>query len=96
MLRVVRFVKTAVARYTRPIVIPEEFAALLSTLQTALAAYDLSAKQNADDFMYWDVANTARELYRSNTNTTFRCAYYLFFCVTYSHVHRLSHMYTII
>ena len=72
MLRVVRFIKSAASRYTRPIEIPEEFATLLSTLTTALATYDASSKESTDDFMYWDVSNTARELYRANTNTTFR------------------------
>ena len=75
MLRVVRFVKSAVTRYTRSITVPEEFATLLSTLKTALGSYDLSAKQNSDDFLYWDASNTARELYRSQTNTTFRSTF---------------------
>ena len=72
MLRVVRYIKSAVSRYTRAITVPEEFATLLSTLTTALATYDASGKESTDDFVYWDASNTARELYRSNTNTTFR------------------------
>ena len=44
---------------------------MLTSLRSALEAHAASAKADKDEFAYWDAANTARELYRAQTNTTF-------------------------
>jgi hypothetical protein len=70
MLRVLLFVKDAAMKFNRPIRFPVEFATFFASLKSALLAYKADTSADAE-IVYWDAANTAREVYRDAVNTTF-------------------------
>jgi hypothetical protein len=75
MLRILRFVSTAVTKYARAVDFPTEFAVFLGALGVCMERYQLSGKTVQDDFVYWDSTNAARELYREATVAKFAGTY---------------------
>ena len=71
MLRILKYVRTALTKYNRPVTVPVEFAEMFNSLNTALGVYEASAKDIDAEFVYWDASNTAREKYRALTVSTF-------------------------
>jgi hypothetical protein len=71
MLRILRFVTSAVTKYQRSVTYPKEFADFLLVIGSAVAIYEKSEKNQEDDFAFWDAANLARENYRHSVSVTF-------------------------
>lgn len=72
MLRIIRSVHTALQAYPDRIVsVPSEFAVFLSALGDTLNVYSKSKRSAADDYKFWDSANTHREAYRLSTIALF-------------------------
>ena len=80
MYQLLKYVKKVVDKYGRPVVVPSEFAALVSSINAALDDLDksgfaepeeLSLDVPAELFTYWDTVATAREEYRSMTRFHF-------------------------
>ena len=71
MLLILRYVKSAVSRFSRSVSFPKEFADLLANLDAALSAYNLSAKDKVAEFNFWEASNVAREKYRADVVVTF-------------------------
>jgi len=72
MLRILRYTHSALLKFSRPVSFPSEFADFLTQLAAAIDRYNSSPKQLADEFVYWDSANTARETYRATVVATFK------------------------
>ena len=72
MLQIIRFVNKAVKTHQRPVDMPVEFVSFLQGMDAALQVFASSAnKTEADEFIYWDASNNAREQYRSLTRVRF-------------------------
>ena len=51
--------------------LPAEFGVLLESLRDGLEKFSASAKDSAAEVIYWDVSNTAREVYRESVVSSF-------------------------
>ena len=71
MLRIIRYVKSAMSRFGKAVTFPKEFAEFMTGMSAALTAYSKSAKDKVAEHEYWDASNTAREKYRSDVVATF-------------------------
>jgi hypothetical protein len=72
MLRILRYVQRALAKYpSREVGVSEEFAEFLQELDAALNVFEGSSKDANAEHVYWDASNSAREKYRSRVVSTF-------------------------
>jgi hypothetical protein len=65
MLRILRYCRTALESYNRPVEFPVEFATFFAQVTSALDIYSNSPQAPQDDVAYWDATATARESYRA-------------------------------
>jgi hypothetical protein len=71
MLRIIRYLSSALYKFHRSVTVPEEFAELFTSITDALAAFDASSRDEQAEFDYWNTVNNAREKYRLLTVATF-------------------------
>lgn len=71
MLKVLSYVKSALLKFDRGVVVPEEFGVMTEGLEVALDTYSESKMDKQANFDYWDASNNAREAYREVTDNTF-------------------------
>jgi len=68
LLRLVRYLDTALTRYPRDVAVPEELSSLITELNNNIAQRNSGA---ISDFEYWDNVYTAKEEYRELTKLNF-------------------------
>jgi len=80
MYQLLKYVKSVVDKYERPIVIPSEFFTVIESINSALDTLDASGFQESEDFLfdvpselfaYWNTVATARETYRTKVEYYF-------------------------
>ncbi len=80
MYQMLKYVKSVVGKYKRPVVVPSELADMVTTVNKALddlaasgftEPEELSFDVPAELFTYWDTVATAREDYRAKVNDFF-------------------------
>lgn len=71
MLKVLKYIKSALEKFDRSIVVPGELGVMVKSLEAALEVFESSPKDKQANFVYWDASNNAREAYRASTNRVF-------------------------
>jgi hypothetical protein len=75
-----RYIKSAVAKFNRPVIVPTELLDMIKDISDALALLESTSETTtrpltllvpASRFTYWDTVATARERYRETTKVTF-------------------------
>ena len=71
MLRIVRYVKSSISKYSRSVIYPVEFGDFMATIRDTLTVHEKSDKSERAEFLCWDACNTARERYRERISVVF-------------------------